>query len=214
MLYGKGQDIMKRLQSCLVLGYQLRYKVKPALARVGVTMENVLFLTDSALEEDSFRACSFMWSIRITEMPDVHASRLEGTSKHLKADGCDERHVFLKFEAYRMEAEISIVSDIDIVVTNHEKLAEGIRSLCPGGERYGSMKAGEVAVMARALSDVAFGEPMRKQLSPRTIEAGLTQTTSRRCRTATQSSRQVQTWSTLTRRRRDRRTRLLDLAAC
>jgi hypothetical protein len=157
MLYGSGKTVMKHLESCLLLGWQLRYALKPLLAQRGVRMENVLFVTETALEEAAFRACSFVWSMQFKSLPVVHASRLEQTSGHLIGENCDPAHVFLKIEAFKMDSTIAIISDLDIVVTNVEILADKIESFLPCG-KYGRLfEPGTVAVMQRSRSKVRLG---------------------------------------------------------
>ena len=43
MLYGGGEEVMRHLQQCLILGYVLRYQLTPWLAAQGITMQNILF---------------------------------------------------------------------------------------------------------------------------------------------------------------------------
>ncbi len=121
MLYGSGKGVMKHLKSCLLLGHVLRYQLKPLLrAYYNIEMENVLFVTETSLDEDAFRSCSFMWSMQFKNLPTVHESRVAGTSSHLIGEGTDAAHVFLKCEAFKMPAELSIISDLDIVITSVE----------------------------------------------------------------------------------------------
>ena len=161
MLYGTGKGVMQHLQSCLVLGYKLRYELKPWLAaKYNITFENVLFVTDTALEQAEFCACSFMWSMVFKDIPKVHESRLAGTSSHLIAEGTNAAHVFLKVEAFKVPAELSIISDLDVVVTRPEKLAAYIARFHRCHDRDSTiLPPGGVMVMQRKLSKVTFNEP-------------------------------------------------------
>ena len=111
MLYGSGEGVMRHLQQCLILGYVLRYQLKPWLAAQGITMQNILLITETSLAESDFRAASFMWSIMFKDLPKVHDSRLDATSHHLIGEKAHPAHVFLKSEAFNIESRLSIVSD-------------------------------------------------------------------------------------------------------
>ena len=160
MLYGTGKGVMQHLQSCLVLGYKLRYELKPLLAaRYNISFENVLFVTETALQQAEFCACSFMWSMVFKDIPKVHESRLAGTSSHLIAEGANAAHVFLKVEAFKVPAELSIISDLDVVVTRPEKLAAYIARFHRCHDKDATiLLPGGVMVMQRKLSKVTFGE--------------------------------------------------------
>ncbi len=112
MLYGSGAGVMRHLQSCLILGYALRYQLKPWLASKGVRFENLIFVTDTGLQEDAFRACSFMWSMVYKDLPQVHEARLSQTSSHLIGQDLNAAHVFLKCEAFSVDATLSLISDL------------------------------------------------------------------------------------------------------
>lgn len=157
MLYGKSGGIMPHLSSCLLLGYQLRYVIRPLLAKKGIRMENVLFVTETALEEDAFRAVSFMWSMKFCKLPEVHQNRVMKTSGHLKSDGIEPEHVFLKVEAFKMDADLSIISDLDVVITNAAVMAKRLADFCTGGKYAEWLTPGRVAVMQRARSRVDIG---------------------------------------------------------
>lgn len=157
MLYGRNEGIMKHLSSCLLLGYQLRYKVRPLLlSRYNVKMENVLFLTKSALTEDSFRAVSFVWALKFVDLPDVHESRVKTVSEHLIGDNIEPEHVFLKFEAFKMDADVCIISDLDVIVVNEFTMAKQLAYYAKGGKRAHLLPKGTVGVMQRARSQVIF----------------------------------------------------------
>ena len=64
--------------------------------------------------------------------------------------------MFLKIEAFRMDAMMSIISFLDIVVTNVENLATRIGDLLPGGRCTQEMIFGSAAVMQRVNSKITF----------------------------------------------------------
>ena len=158
MLYGKRKGVMRHLQSCLLLGYKLRYELKPLLLKkYNIEFENVLFVTETSLDECAFRACSFVWSMVFKDIPKVHESRLAGTSKHLIGEDTDAAHLFLKVEAFKMPAYLSILSDLDLVVTELELLADAInRFHKPDHKDAKIFPAGAVMVMQRNLSKAVF----------------------------------------------------------
>ena len=178
MLYGSGKGVMQHLQSCLLLGYKLRYELKPLLLqKFNIEFENVLFVTEAALDEWGFRACSHLWSMVFHDIPKVHESRLAGTSKHLIGEGTDPSHLFLKAEAFKSTAGLSIISDVDLVVTSPENLANEIEKYHkPRHPDSKIFPAGSVMVMQRKLSKVVFNEgPVeinKKDWSPHHHEAG------------------------------------------
>ena len=158
MLYGSGKGVMRHLQSCLLLGYKLRYELKPLLLKMyNIEFENVLFVTETSLDEPAFRACSFMWSMVFKDVPEVHETRLSGTSSHLIGEGLDAAHVFLKVEAFKAPAELSIISDLDLVVTSPKALALYISTFMAGGKFETTLRPGSVMVMQRGLSEINFG---------------------------------------------------------
>ena len=136
MLYGKRSGVMAFLANCLQLGYMLRYCIKPILAKQGIRFENVLFVTDTALDEDSFRAVSFVWSIKCCDLPTVHEARVAQTSTHLIGEETSPEHVFLKVEAFKMDADIAIVSDLDVIVSNPDKLADRLAEFSRSGKHW------------------------------------------------------------------------------
>ena len=73
------KKVMAHLKASLLLGYKLRYEMKPLLAKMGYRFENVLFVTETALQEDEFRAVTLCWSMQFEDLPEVHESRLEKT---------------------------------------------------------------------------------------------------------------------------------------
>lgn len=162
MLYGRRERVLKHLASCLLLGFQLRYKLRPLLQRqYGISLENVLFLTKDSLDEDAFQAVSFVWSLKFVDLPQPHESRVEGVSDHLKDEEIDSRHVFLKIEAFKMTTPWSIISDLDVVLINLDSMAKRISELFDvGTDTHDRVQPGSVAVMQRCESQVVFGGAM------------------------------------------------------
>ena len=98
-----------------------------------------------------------MWSMVFKDIPKVHESRLAGTSSHLIGKGTGIEHVFLKVEAFKSVAQLSIISDLDVVVTNVEPLAEYIkRCHCVSHNDEEVLAPGTVMVMQRKLSQILF----------------------------------------------------------
>ena len=164
MLYGRDEAIMKHLKSCLLLGYKLRYEVKPMmLKKYGIKMENVLLLTESSLDEDAFQAVSFCWALKFVQLPQVHQTRVATVSPHLReAAAIDPKHVFLKVEAFRMDCKVSVISDLDLVVTNVEKICDYLQNFVKTSDEDNAwLQPGQVGVMQRASSRVTFHEQPR-----------------------------------------------------
>ena len=59
-----------------------------------------------------------------TSVRPAHPSRLASVSQHLPGDAIDPAHVFLKVEAFKLDAPISVINDLDMLVLNEEKLAD------------------------------------------------------------------------------------------
>jgi len=87
---------------------------------------NVLFVTETGLEEAPFGACSLVWGMIFRHFPEVHESRVTSTSASMIGEGADTTYVLLKVEAFRMLAEFSIIRDFDLVVTKVETSVEYI----------------------------------------------------------------------------------------
>ena len=162
MLYGKGERLQQHLANALILGADMRQKVRPAMMKRGLTFANVIFLTDDALEEHEVKAVSWFWSVVQVALPKVNSERLETVSKHLLGDSIDPAHVFLKVEAFKMNAKISVISDLDLLVVNAEHLVNLLHSFVTDKALIGRLEAcGNVAVMHRVDSRVDFNAPMR-----------------------------------------------------
>ena len=86
------------------------------MMRRGLTFANVIFLTDDALEEFEVKAISWFWSVVQVALPKVNSSRLASVSQHLLGDAIDPAHVFLKVEAFKMNATFSVINNLDMQV--------------------------------------------------------------------------------------------------
>ena len=95
-----------------MLGADLRNLVKPALARKECTFANVLFVTADALEEYELKTASWLWSICIVDLPKVIHARLNHIARHLEGDDIHPAHVFLKVEAFKIEATVSVIINL------------------------------------------------------------------------------------------------------
>ena len=104
--------------------------------------------------EDDLTAVAHFWSIRRVELPDVHPIRVKGTSAHLQGEGVNAAHVFLKVHALDMHADISIISDVDMHVTNGETLANGLIDFLPGNKYGKELDEGGTACLSRNHSRV------------------------------------------------------------
>jgi hypothetical protein len=156
MLYGSGAKIMEHLSMALVLGWKLRFGVGKVLESMGVSFQNVLFITESALSEDTFRAISFLWSVKFVSLPVVDEGRVKSTSSHLRGENAAPEHVFLKVEAFRLHCEVCVISDLDIIVTNQHTLAKFLASLVGEGANSRKLQKGQVAVLQREQSEVTL----------------------------------------------------------
>jgi len=124
---GKLENKVSRCDSCLLLGYRLSYDLKPSMRnKYNLEFGNVLFVTETGLEEAPFGACSLVWGMIFRHFPEVHESRVTSTSASMIGEGADTTYVLLKVEAFRMPAEFSIIRDFDLVVTKVETSVEYI----------------------------------------------------------------------------------------
>ena len=96
MLYGTQETLGDRLRMAVVLGYMLRYELKPIMAQSGKRLENVLFVSDISLEKAAIQVVCNFWPLRVVDLPEVHEDRRAATSRHLTVQELDDRHVFLK----------------------------------------------------------------------------------------------------------------------
>ncbi len=65
-----------------------------------------------------------VWRLVLRGIPTVHESPLAGTSKHLIRETTAPSHLFLKVEAFKATVGLSIISDLDLVVTLLKTLAK------------------------------------------------------------------------------------------
>ena len=157
MLYGRGDKIQQHLTNCLLLGHDLRKKVKPVLLAKGVSFANVLFVTPDALEEFELKAVSWFWSIRIVALPEVSQDRLLSLGEHLCDDQLHPAHVFLKVEAFKIAAQVSVISDLDLLIVDGEKMASYLAQFIQNSDVMRMhTECGGVAVMSRVNSEVTW----------------------------------------------------------
>ena len=155
MLYGRNKKVMPHLAMALMMGHALRTKVKPELEKLNITFENVLFVTPDSLEEQELQAVSYFWAIKFVDLPQVCKKRLVSLSQHL-VDKVEPEHVFLKFEAWRIESKVSIISDLDMLILNEVALAEYLQKFLKSGPMENALQKTGSAVMQRLWSAVDF----------------------------------------------------------
>ena len=164
MCFGRNQQAEPHLEKCFVLGYQLRKFVEPVLREKGFSFANVLFITEDALEEHSFKAVGHFWSLKVCALPRVHASRLQGVSKHLIDENIRPEHVFLKAEAWKINAGVSVISDLDTQIINGRYVADFLTSFARNGKRRHMLEECGGALMCRTKSKMRFGESYDPQV--------------------------------------------------
>ena len=153
MLYGKDATVEPFAVQAMLLGYQLNTLLEPALSKRGLTFRNVMFVTQEAVNEGLFKAIAHFWSIQIVSLPEVHEKMQEAISPHLKAGHLDCRHVFLKAFAWQQKSKVAVITDLDVMITSGEKMAEALSRFADPGDEWGKLLAeGKVAVMDRVLS--------------------------------------------------------------
>ena len=142
----------------------MRQKVRPAMMKRGLTFANVIFVTEDALEEYEVKAISWFWSVVQVALPMVNSKRLASISQHLLGDAIDPAHVFLKVEAFKMNAKISVISDLDMLVVNAERLVDLLHAFVTDRALLGRLEScGYVAVMHRLDSRVDMGAPLKSR---------------------------------------------------
>ena len=157
MLYGRGDRVQHHLTNCLLLGHDLRTRVKPNLLANGISFANVLFVTPDALQEFELRAVSWFWSIRIVSLPKVCPVRLRTLGEHLCDEHLHPAHVFLKVEAFKIQAKVSVISDLDMMILDGDKMASFLHKFIRDeGIRKTLEDCGGIAVMSRVNSDVTW----------------------------------------------------------
>jgi hypothetical protein len=155
MLYGRKSKVMTRLSSALLMGAALRKEVRPRLAAQNISFSNVLFVTESSLEESEVKAASFFWSIRKVKLPVVNENRLKSVSDHL-IDSVAPEHVFLKVDAWKMSARLSVIADLDMLILNADAMAKCLIDFVPGEHFADLLDDAGSAVMQRRNSTVDF----------------------------------------------------------
>ena len=129
--------------------------MKPCLLAKGVSFANVLFVTPDALEEFELRAVSWFWSIRIVTLPEVSEARLRTLGEHLCDENLHPAHVFLKVEAFKIAAKISVISDLDVLILQGDDVACFLARFVQDPDLSDlHSKCGGVAVMSRVDSEV------------------------------------------------------------
>ena len=83
-----------------------------------------MFVTEESLDKASFQALSLFWSMKVVPLPEVHPDKIKDVSWHLKDKHIRAEHVFLKYYTWTMASEIAIISDVDLLITNPEFLAD------------------------------------------------------------------------------------------
>ena len=172
MLYGRDTRVMTHLNSALLMGAALRQEIQPRLSAKGVTFSNVLFVTEASLEEAELKAASFFWSIKRVQLPVVNETRLRSVSEHL-IDSVAPEHVFLKVEAWKMHASLSVIADLDMLMLSPDALCQCLHDFLPQGRHGDALTKTGSAVMQRMNSKVDFeADPLVKQSRPRSQARG------------------------------------------
>ena len=162
MLYGKDMQVEPFVTQALILGYQLQTMLEPELMKKGFSFRNVMFITEEALNEGSFKAIAHFWSMQIVSLPEVHEKLKESISWHLKAGELDSRHVFLKAFAWQQKSKVAVISDLDMLITCGEKLGASLAKFADPTDEWGKLlEKGRVAVMDRKLSNLGQEEKPR-----------------------------------------------------
>ena len=167
MLYGSGERLQKQVAIALMLGADLRNLVKPALAWRECTFANVSCITADAVEEYELKAAAWLWSICIVDLPKVNHQRLNHVAHHLLGDNIHPAHVFLKVEAFRIEATVSVISDLDMMILDGERMAQYLHRFYADPSLVRQMEqSGHVAVMHRWHSSVIFQDTPMTSRTP------------------------------------------------
>ena len=149
----------------ICLSYGLRHQVAPILKeKHGISFANVMFVTEESLDKASFQALSLYWSMKVVPLPEVHPARIEGVSWHLRDDHIRPEHVFLKYYTWTMPSEIALISDVDVIVTNPEVMAEGLAEYIRDGDLKTMQQHIKISCMCRVKSQVGFGVGYQPQL--------------------------------------------------
>ena len=127
MCFGRELGLQSHLEKSMCLSYGLRHEVAPILKeKYGISFANVMFVTEESLDEESFKALSLFWSMKVVPLPEVHPDRITGVCWYSKDDHIRPEHAFLKHYTATMLTEIAVVSDVDVVITNPSSLADAL----------------------------------------------------------------------------------------
>ena len=157
MLYGRGEKLQQHLTMCLLLGNELRTQMKPKFQARGISFANVLFVTPDALQEFDLKAVSWFWSIRVVAVPTVSPERLRTLGDHLCDEHLDPAHVFLKVEAFSIQAKVSVISDLDMMILDPEEMESFLSQFITNEKRSKMLdNNGGIALMSRVSSTVSW----------------------------------------------------------
>ena len=170
MCFGRDAQLQPHLERSMCLSFGLRHQLAPILQRkYGISFANVMFVTEESLDKASFQALALYWSMKVVPLPEVHPKRIEGVSWHLRDDHIRPEHVFLKFWTWSMRSEIAIISDVDVIISNPEKLADALSEYVREGELKTMQQTYKVSCMCRVKSLVGFGEDYKPQVVDQNI---------------------------------------------
>jgi len=115
-----------------------------------VTFANVLLVAADALEEYELKAAAWLWGICTVDLPKVNHERWNHVAHHLMDGNIHPAHVFLKVEASRVEAAVSVISDLDMMILDGERMAQYLHGFYAKPSLVQQMEqSGHVAVMHR-----------------------------------------------------------------
>ena len=83
----------------------------------------MLFVIPDALDEYELKAVNWFWGVKIVEVAEVSTSRPRSIAGHLCDESFHPAHVFLKVEAFPMEADISMNCGLHMLILNAGCLA-------------------------------------------------------------------------------------------
>jgi hypothetical protein len=76
----------------------------------------------------------------------VNEDRLRTVSEHL-IDSVAPEHVFLKVEAWKMKARLSVIADLDMLLLNAKALCQCLLDFLPEGRHGNALTCAGTAVM-------------------------------------------------------------------
>ena len=158
MCFGREAQLEPHLERSMCLSYGLRQKVAPILKeKHGISFANVMFVTEESLDKASFQALSLYWSMKVVPLPHVHPERKARLKWHLKDDRIRPEHVFLKYYTWAMPSEIAVISDVDVLVTNPECLADSLAEYVKEGELKHMQQQVKISCMCPKKAKSALG---------------------------------------------------------